>query len=251
NSVNFDYAPVLPRGKLMKFVPTQSGVYKFEGNNGGTETDCWLGQGENNRQIAENDKEIRRYYISNNMDYELYHWLEAGQTYYITSAFYDVLQTGRLRFKISYVGESAEYIKLCSPGYEVGTTGPDGELDGGSYIIQVNTRLAEDGFYHSVNRDGSLGDYIYAEWKYLTDSMNISLSGAIDKGGFNFGAGNDKTEIARSYNSKMITSGDKEGLVPVDKQLHDLLVEYMDFHGGGPGKQTWQRLCYYVVKVGK
>ncbi len=69
------------------------------------------------------------------------------------------------------------------------------------------------------------------------------------------GAGDDMTEIARSYLSKMIDVENKEhpelgGCVPVDSELAELLQKLVDKYSFSGVENSWIKLCFYYQYLG-
>lgn len=255
NSVTF-HTLVMPRGMIEKFVAPESAVYCFRGTSR-AETDCWLEQYASNgtmRRAIEGDKLARHYFVGDyDGNYELYAYLEKGSEWYIRSAFYDPYQMGELTYNIKNVGQSVDVLKLCAEGVYSGTD------EGNLTTSQIRTKIGDDGFYHSVNSDGSLGGLIYAEFKYLTDfAVNRSLLECTEYGLWGKTKDEDENGFGdaqmqkdmEDYCKKMITSGECEGLVPVDAKLQGYLQRFVGYFGYDiPG--AWQKMCYYYQHIGK
>ena len=65
------------------------------------------------------------------------------------------------------------------------------------------------------------------------------------------GEGQDLTESIRAYKSKMVTAKDeREGCVPVDKELADILQQLMDKFTFRGVENSWIKLCYYYDHLG-
>ena len=59
----------------------------------------------------------------------------------------------------------------------------------------IKIALGEDGFYHELRADGSLGSLIYADFTGLTTIFSHSLKDMIDRGAFNFAVTESDQEI--------------------------------------------------------
>jgi len=67
------------------------------------------------------------------------------------------------------------------------------------------------------------------------------------------GKGEDLTERARAYVSKMITDPshpERQGCVPVDKELAELLIQLMDKYTFEGVDYSWLKVCYYYDYIG-
>ena len=125
--------------------------------------------------------------------------------------------------------------------------------------------LGDDGYYHHLKEDGSLGSILYCDFEYGTgmfDSQGTVLSikdmilyGAFDLY-FRDDDGNlikhiDRTEDIRPYISQMITEGDAKGTVMVTEELAEILQEMMDCYIFNGVEHQWTKLCYYFKTISK
>ena len=97
---------------------------------------------------------------------------------------------GGFTFSLDFLGASYDLFTVCSPGY---FTFPDGEEVGDSMnelaeILSggIKVALGEDGYYHELRADGTLGSIIYADFIGLNSLFSHSLEGLIQRGAFNF-----------------------------------------------------------------
>lgn len=256
--------PILPRGLKFKFIPETSGVYKI--NSIGTEeTLCWI-LDKNGDIIAEADFYARDfcYEENNRLNFVMYYYFEAGQTYFINPAFYDYLYAGSLQFNIEYIGDTFELFTLCSPGYYTTSLDEEGNMTNEIISTGINVTLESDGYYHELREDGTVGSIIYADFIY-TNVFNYTLTQLAQLGAFDFTldennetieGGVDMTDTALKYAMSTIKDeGDLYGCVPVDEELKELLVLLMDKYGYNskeyPGcKDQWLKLCYYHQYIG-
>ena len=194
NSVYYDRV-IMPRGLLYKFVPTRSGAYRITSNSE-IPVDGWIFLSDRTEYYVHEGGE-RMYYDPNNISMVVY--FEEGKDYYIDIAFYDVYQVGGFTFTVEYLGASYDHFTVASPGY---FTFPDGTeaddsmgelaeiLSGG-----IKIALGEDGFYHELREDGSLGSLLYADFVGLTSIFSQSLTDMIGHGAFNFSVTESDQEI--------------------------------------------------------
>ena len=64
------------------------------------------------------------------------------------------------------------------------------------------------------------------------------------------GTGKDMTAVARKYAEKVITSGELEGCVAVNKELGEVLQMLMDKYTFKGVENSWIKLCYYYDYLG-
>ena len=100
-ATNFFYyeTAIIPRGKLAKFVPTKSGVYRITSRSESTQgVDGWIFD-ENRNELMTYEMDERLYNDDDNVSMVFY--MEAGKAYYIDIAFWDVYEVGFIYFDIS------------------------------------------------------------------------------------------------------------------------------------------------------
>ena len=112
-------------------------------------------------------------------------YLEAGEDYYIDIAYYDIYGVGKFTFTVEYIAETYEHFHLASPGYFTYTESATGQLNQ-TIAGGINVKLGEDGYYHELRADGTLGSIVYADFKYSTGLFSHSLLKIIELGGFDF-----------------------------------------------------------------
>ena len=185
NYVYYDRV-IMPRGLLYKFVPERSGAYRITSNSE-WQVDGWIFNADRTEYYVHEGGE-RMYYDPVNISMVVY--FEAGRDYYIDIAFYDVYQVGGFTFSLEFLGASYDHFTVCSPGY---FTFPDGEVveDSMSELAEIisggiNVALGDDGYYHELRADGTLGSVIYADFVGLTAIFSHSLEAMIQRGAFNF-----------------------------------------------------------------
>jgi len=211
---------IVPRGLVYKFVPTKSGVYRVTShsvilNADGTESEIkkpgeevngWIFTGENGEILCDAEG-IRVVYTEGGMgerfcpnliytdakgnsvvdhkNISMVAYMEAGKEYYIDIAYYDVYATGSFKFYVEYEGESFDYFVHCSPGpftFEEENGAFGSTITGG-----ISAAIGEDGYYHHLREDGSLGSIIYADFFYPTNIFPTqSIQQLIEANAFNY-----------------------------------------------------------------
>ena len=220
----FEYDRVImPRGLLCAFTPTVSGTYKISSYSQ-YDTNAWIFRGEDLLSRTEwltydnvyrpneiNPKDVNSYMMA---------YLEAGVTYYIDIAYYDVYQTGTIAFRLEYLGGEGYFrFSLASPGYFTyyeSTGGSVNKIIAGG----IDVELDEDGYYREVRTDGRVGSLLYADFTELTtifdkviyadDSAlpaDEKIVDMIEAGAFNFSITENDQFILNYLNA---VNGDKD-----------------------------------------
>lgn len=213
-STNFFYynTAIIPRGKLAKFVPSQSGVYRVtsraESSNG---VDGWIFDGDHNELLVyEMDERL----WNDDKNVSMLYYMKAGEAYYIDIAFWDVYEVGYIYYDIEYMGGSMELFRLCSPGYFTYDTDATGSAMYHLITGGIDVVMGTDGYYHEdLGKDASgkqrYGSIIYADFTGITSLFSnpittvnaydengkqiydsngkpVKVKGMIDMGGFDF-----------------------------------------------------------------
>ena len=206
---NFFYyeTAIIPRGKLAKFVPTKSGVYRITSRSESTQgVDGWIFD-ENRTELLTYEMDERMYNDSDNVS--MVYYMEAGKAYYIDIAFWDVYEVGYIYFDIEYLGASIEHFRLASPGYF--TYDSDATGDAMYHLISggIDIVLGPDGYYYEDLGNGKRGSKLYADFTGITSLFSnpissvtsydekgnpvrdengniVKIKGMIDMGGFDF-----------------------------------------------------------------
>lgn len=270
NSVNINRL-LMPRGLVTSFTPTNSGVYHLYSVDYQDiyqlEVDCWLY--DENYNIIDAADFGERYYMTTDKpdpNFSVYHYLEAGKTYYIRTAFANLDIFGDLVFAIEDMHvESMKVLTIASPAYFTTTMDDQGGMTSEVIAGGYDVSLESDGYYHVVLEDGTIGGILYADFLYNTGlsitygNTPLSILDMIRYGFFNFEVdedgnpvegGVDKTNEISEYAEKMIDSGELEGCVPVDAKLASLLQLLMDKYTF-VCDHSWTKLCYFYKVVGK
>ncbi|MBQ2688207.1 MAG: TlpA family protein disulfide reductase [Clostridia bacterium] len=249
NSFYYD-RPIIPRGLFSEFTPTQSGVYRFTSKSDYEEgIEAWLFD-ENCQLIYTYAHDERMYDDRNNCS--VVYYMEAGKTYYLNMAFWDVYATGTINYDVEYVAPSMNLFRLASPGFFTYDTDATGSamydvIDGG-----ITPELKDDGYYYDAD-DGSL---IYADFEGVTNIFGNTLVNMIDMGSFDFSKSESDHEILAYLKNN---GGDVDKTV---EYLEELWGEDFDayseeyqiddiFEGKyhGDGEDYTEKMRAYVSKI--
>jgi len=191
--------PIMPRGLLAAFTPDRSGVYRITSRSDSTQgVEAWIFD-ENRENVYTYEPDIRLDTDGKNI--HMLYYMEAGQTYYLDIAFWDIYEVGYIYYDIEYVASQYDVFRLASPGYFTYDTNATGErmydlISGGIDVV-----LGEDGIYYQDLGNGKKGSKLYADFTGVTGLFNTPLStvetvndtgekitvkGIIDNGGFDF-----------------------------------------------------------------
>lgn len=283
-STNFFYynTAIIPRGKLAKFVPSKSGVYRItsrtESTNG---VDGWIFDKDRNKLLVHEPDE-RMWNDENNIS--MLYYMKAGEAYYIDIAFWDVYEVGYIYYDIEYVASSMELFRLCSPGYFTYDSDASGNemyhlIAGGIDVV-----MGTDGYYHEdLGKDSNgkqiYGSIIYADFTGITSLFSnpittvnaydengkqmyddngkpVKINGMIDMGGFDFSKNeedlyvigimkkfNNDAEATRNYLKE--TWGEDYDANAQNYQLEDVLNGI--YHG--TGKDLTSEIKAYTAKM--
>ena len=214
NVVTYD-RPIMPRGLLYKFVPEQSGADRVTSDSE-YPVDAWVFTFEPDKtEYYTYEGGERMYTDPNNCSMVVY--MEAGKEYYIDIAYYDVYQTGTFTFKVEFLGASYDHFVLASPGYFTFTES-DGVVIGETIAGGIDVILGDDGYYHELRKDGSVGSIIYADFTEYTPIFSASIIEMISRNSFNFKYTEDDLYILYYY------------LMYGDKMVEQLKLEWGEFY---------------------
>ncbi len=180
NVVTYDRM-IMPRGLWYKFVPERSGAYRITSDSEYL-VDAWIFNPDRTEYYVYEGGE-RMYTDPNNCSMVVY--FEAGRDYYIDIAFYDVYQMGTFTFEIEYIAEQYDHFVLASPGYFTFIES-DGVTIGETIAGGIDVIFGDDGYYHELREDGSVGSVIYADFTEYTPIFNASIIEMVNRNGFNF-----------------------------------------------------------------
>ena len=203
---------IIPRGKLAKFVPSKSGVYRITSSNESAQgVNGWIFN-ENREELLVYEMDERLYNDDKNVS--MLYYMEAGEAYYIDIAFWDVYEVGYIYYDIEYVAKEMDLFRLASPGYF--TYDSDATGDAMYHLIAggIDVVLGPDGKYYEdkgldANGKQIYGSLLYADFTGVTSLFSnpiatvnaydengklirddkgnpVKVTGMIDMGGFDF-----------------------------------------------------------------
>lgn len=181
---------IMPRGLYAEFTPTRSGAYRITSRtDSGNRVDGWIFD-ENKEILLTYEWDERMFTDGNNVS--MVYYMEAGKSYYIDIAFWDVYEVGNIYYDIEFLGSTYSFFRSCSPGpftYDSDATG-----SAMYYVIAggIDVVLGDDGIYYHDLGNGKKGSPIYVDYtmelRLLGEAMisNGDDLGVIDMGGFDF-----------------------------------------------------------------
>ena len=191
---------IIPRGLKAEFVPAKSGVYRITSRSDYADgLEGWI-MDSNGEVIYTYEHDERVYEDHNNVS--MVYYMEAGKSYYIDIAFWDVYATGYIYYDVEYIAPTYKLFRLASPGYFTYDSDATGDsmyytISGGIDVIQ-----GEDGFYYEdlgmdANGNQIYGGKLYADFTGVTGVFNTPIAsyydasgnlvkGLIERGAFDF-----------------------------------------------------------------
>ena len=155
---------IMPRGLWYEFIPQQSGVYRInsliDSEDIMDSVEAWI--------FLKNGDLYYEYVNSERLHNDIVNcsmpvYLEAGTPYYIDIAYWDTYKFGTFDFEIKYVGATETIFRMASPGFFTFYESEDGITDENEIVAGgIEVALGDDGYYHELKADGSLGSIIYA-----------------------------------------------------------------------------------------
>lgn len=167
---------------IYSFTPQRSGIFTIESLIPEKLGDIYAGQiwiYDDNSSMDEpiyysgNDRFYRT--AENEYNFVSNVYLTQGHKYYLALALL-MSERGTFDFRIQYSGQSIEILDTCtSSDYQI----VDNHLE---LRYAVEYAKDEDGYYHVLNSDGSLGSFIYVDFKYPSfGNINSPLSQVINQ----------------------------------------------------------------------
>ena len=213
--------PIMPRGLIAEFVPQKSGVYRITSHSDSEHgVEGWI-FAETRDNIYTYEPAERLY--TDNANVSMVYYMEAGKSYYIDIAFWDIYGVGYIYYDIEYVAQEVDLVRLGSPGYFTYDTNATGEHMYDLIAGGVDVALGEDGKYYEklgidANGEPVLGSLIYCDFigitgvfsnpistvdaynedgtlMYNSDGTVKKVNGMIDMGGFDFSKTETDLEI--------------------------------------------------------
>ncbi len=191
-TVNYDRI-LVPRGLIYKFTPAVSGAYRVRGYSE-FETRGWIHDAEGNSLHVY--ERWDRFYNASVENCDMYFYMEAGTSYYISVVFWETSRMGTLEMDVQFVAESMELFRAASTGPwtyymdEFGNVNDDHLIAGG-----VKTTVDSDGYCRVVLEDGSLGSYLYLDATHYTEVFNQTMEEIYAMGGFDFSLSAEDEEM--------------------------------------------------------
>ena len=211
NSFYYD-RPIMPRGLLAEFVPEKSGVYRITSRSDSEHgVEGWIFDSERTNMYTYEPAE--RLY-TDNVNVSMVYYMEAGKSYYIDIAFWDIYEVGTIYYTIEYVAPKLDLFRTASPGFFTYDTNATGDQMYALIAGGIDVMLGEDGKYYEklgVDKDGKpvAGSLIYCDFTGITgvfsqpiatvdaynqdgtlqrnaDGTIAKVKGMIDMGGFDF-----------------------------------------------------------------
>ncbi len=255
NYVTYDGRVIMPRGLKFKFVPEKSGVY-FIKSQSEQQVDGWIF--DDKCEILHTAAVVDRPYGEYTLDtvnVSMVVYLEAGKTYYIDIAYYDIYAEGTFTFTVHYIGASYNHFHLASPGYFTYNESTSGQINE-TIAGGINVKLGEDGFYHELRDDGTLGSIVYADFSTSTGMFSQSIVKMIEMGGFNFSL-NETDQIVLAKLKEL--GGDKDACLKYYKDLWgdtyaewEAIYQLEEVLAGkyhGKGEDLTEEITEYVAKM--
>jgi len=212
--------PIIPRGLLAEFVPNRSGVYRITSR-------CDSEHGVEGWIFGAGHEELYTYEAAERVDHDgvnvnMLYYMEAGKSYYIDIAFWDMYEVGYIYYDIAYVASQYDLFRLASPGYFTYDTDATGEAMYHTIAGGVDVVLGDDGIYYvdmGKDADGNqiYGSKLYADFTGTTvihkpiatvpsynadgtavkdkDGNPVMIEGMIDLGAFDFSRSEDDMYI--------------------------------------------------------
>ena len=180
----FYYEQILmPRGKLAKFVPSKSGVYRITSRSESAQgVDGWI-FGKNHEELLVYEHDERMY---TGDEVSMVYYMKKGEPYYIDIAFWDVYEVGYIYYDIEYMGATVDHFRMCSPGYFTYDTNATGDAMYHLITGGIDVVLGSDGIYYEDLGNGKKGSKIYADFTNPTAIFNQSIQQMIQMEGFDF-----------------------------------------------------------------
>ena len=185
NTVKYDGRVIMPRGLKYKFVPSVSGAYIIRSQSE-ENVNGWVF--DDKYEIIHTASIVDRPYTGEEIDktnVSMIVYLEANKTYYIDIAYYDIYAEGEFTFTVKYLAATYDHFHLASPGYYTYIESLTGQVNQ-TIAGGIDVALGDDGYYHELRADGSLGSIVYADFKFPTPVSSHAIQKMIELQAFNF-----------------------------------------------------------------
>ena len=181
---------IMPRGLYAEFVPTRSGVYRITSRtDSGNRVDGWIFN-KDREIILTYEWDERMFTDGNNVSMVMY--MEAGKSYFIDIAFWDVYEVGYIYYDIEFLGSRYDYFRSASPGPFTYDSDATGTAMYHTVAKGIDVILGDDGIYYHDLGGGKKGSPLYVDFTrptsvlgrpFITDG---DIMGVIELGGFDF-----------------------------------------------------------------
>ena len=182
--------PIMPRGFFAEFTPEVSGVYMITSDPSvAGMLEGWIFN-YNKEVIYTAVDEYRN--VRTDSDVTMIYYMEAGKSYYVNIAFYDLYAGGYIPFSIEYLGETFDLLRAASPATftydeEMANQGAYEIIAGGIKVV-----MDEEGYYrHDLGKDAN-GNQIYGSYVYVTFT---DITAVISLPIYSEGEGNDLIDM--------------------------------------------------------
>ncbi len=242
---------IIPRGMFSEFTPSKSGVYRFTSKSDYQEgIDAWIFN--SNGEVIYTYEHDERLY-TDTINCSMVYYMEAGKSYYINMAFWDIYATGTINYDVEYLGASYKMLRACAPGYFTYDSNATGDV---MYDIITGgiTPVLKNGKYY----ESKTNSLIYADFTSLTSIFDHSILEMIEMGGFDFSKSETDGEIlaymAQNDNDVEKTKEYLKKLWGEDYDANADIYQIDDifagrYHGDGPNLTAEMR--EYAKKVDK
>lgn len=250
NNFYYDRA-IIPRGLLSEFTPSKSGVYRFTSKSDYEEgIDAWIFN-ENGEVIYTYEHDERMY--TDTINCSMVYYMEAGKSYYINMAFWDIYQTGTIKYDVEYLGSSIKLFRACAPGYFTYDSDATGDVMYDIISGGIKPVLKNGKYYESEHNS-----LIYADFTNLTSIFDHSIIEMIEMGGFDFSKSETDGEIlaylAQNDNDVEKTDEYLKKLWGEDYEANAEIYQLEDIYAGryhGDGPDLTAEMRAYAKKIDK
>ena len=256
NHFYYNGNPIMPRGKLARFTPTVSGVYRITSSTDYTDSlDAWIFDDDYNMLYEYTADEMMGHLYCDSDNVTMVMYMEAGKNYYIDIAPYDVYAVCNVWYDIEYLGETFDLFRSCSIGpFTYIEDGPTDNIIIRGIKVVLNPA---DGYYHEdlgkdENGNQIYGSIIYAYFLGGTAVIaNPVYPNMIDLGAFNFAMDETDHEVLAYYKQ---FDYDKEATLAYLNSLdvsYDMEVVEEIFQGiyHGKGQDYTEEIKSYLTKI--
>lgn len=254
-STNYFYydRAIIPRGLFSEFKPTKSGVYRFTSKSDYEEgIDAWIFNGDG-EVIYTYEHDERMY--TDTINCSMVYYMEAGKSYYINMAFWDIYATGTIEYDVEYLGSSYKLFRACAPGYFTYDSDATGSVMYDIISGGIKPVLKNGKYYESEGNS-----LIYADFTGLTSIFDRSIIEMIEMGGFDFSKSETDGEIlaymAQNDNDVEKTKEYLKKLWGEDYEENAEIYQIDDvfagrYHGDGPNlTEEMRAYAKQVIKSG-